>query len=139
MTDPVSRFHAMRQAPGGGQRLSLGYLDLYLVFVATPIALLIGAPAAGYAIGAAAWALLRLVGVAVDRRAGTITHMSEQAALRLSYRLVRVAALVGATVIALSVGGKTDGLVALLVMAVAFTVRLAVSVLEVARPRPSGG
>jgi len=71
------------------------------VVVAAPIVLLIGVPAVGYVIGVAAWVLLRLFGVAVDRRAGTITHVSEQAALRLSYRLVRVAELAGATLVAL--------------------------------------
>jgi hypothetical protein len=55
MPDPVSRFHAMpQQTPSGDRRLSVEYLDLYLVVVAAPIALLIGAPTAGYAIGAAA-------------------------------------------------------------------------------------
>jgi hypothetical protein len=133
-------FHATRRhPPAGGPRLSVEHLDVYLVVVLAPIALLIGAPTAGYAIGAAGWVLLRGFGAAAGRRAMTITHVSGQAALRLSYRLVRVAALAGATVVALSVGGTADGLAAVLVMAFAFSVRLVVFVREAGRSRPSRG
>lgn len=64
-----------------------------------------------------------------------IARVSEQAALRLSYRLLRRAAPAGATLFALGVGRKADGLAALLVLASAFTVRLVVSVRESARSR----
>jgi hypothetical protein len=39
-----------RKTPAGARRSSLEYLDPYLVVVAAPIAMLRGAPAAGYAI-----------------------------------------------------------------------------------------
>jgi hypothetical protein len=103
------------------------YLDIVLVILAAPILFLVGAPALGYGIGAGAWILVRLVGVAVDERAKSINHFSEEVALRLSYRLVRVGLLAGATVLALEAGGKANGLTALLVLVLAFTVRLPAS------------
>jgi hypothetical protein len=103
------------------------YLDIVVVILAAQILFLVGAPALGYGIGAGTWVLVRLVGVAVDERAKWINHFSEEVALRLSYRLVRVGLLAGATVLALEAGGKADGLTALLVFVVAFTVRLPAS------------
>jgi hypothetical protein len=101
-------------------------LDVALVILPAPIVLLLGAPAAGYAIGSAAWVLLRLLGAAVDRRVTTITHWSEQAALRLSYRSLRLVLLAAATLLALSAGGKPNGLTALVVIVAAFTLQLGV-------------
>lgn len=118
---------AGRKSPVGGKQPVVGYPDLALVILAAPIALLLGAPAAGYAIGSAAWVLLRLFGVAVDRRASAVTHWTEQAALRLSYRSLRLVLLVGATLLALSAGGNHDGLTALAVIVVAFTLQLPAS------------
>jgi hypothetical protein len=102
-------------------------LDVVLVVVAAPIALVLGAPATGYVIGSVAWVLLRLVGTAVDRKASAITHWSEQVALRLSYRSLRLVLLAAATLLALSAGGKASGFTALAVIVVAFTCQLPAS------------
>lgn len=105
-------------------------LDLLMVTAGAPVAVLTEAPLAGYAIGAAAWVLLRGFGLAVDRRARVMSHMAEQVALRLSYRLVRAALLTGAAVLALKTGGTGDGLAALTVIIAAFTIRVPLSFLE---------
>lgn len=110
-------------------------LDIALVVLAAPIVLLLGAPAAGYAIGSAAWVLLRLVGAAVDRRASSITHWSEQVALRLSYRSLRVLLLAAATLLALGAGGRRDGLTTLVVIAVASALQLSASLRHASRSR----
>lgn len=108
----------------------LRYLDVVVVFVGAPIVLVAGVSLAGYAIGGAAWLLLRALGLAVDRRASDMGHVVEQVALRLGYRLARAALLTGAAVLALKAGGRDDGLTALAVIVVAFTARLPVSRLE---------
>lgn len=99
------------------------YIDAVLVVLAAPLLLLVGVPALGYAIGAASWIVLRVVGVAVDRHARAGANVLEQVSLRIAYRLVRVLALVGAAVFALK-AGRANGLTALLVITVAFTLQL---------------
>jgi hypothetical protein len=116
---------------------ALRILDLLLVVVAAPIILLVGAPLAGYAIGGAAWLLVRALGAAVDRCESANAPVIQQAAMRMSYRLVRATLLVGATLLALRAGGREDALVTLGVLAVAFTIRLPVSLLEAPGARGS--
>jgi hypothetical protein len=116
---PVPR----RKSQVGGKQCLVRYFDVALVVLAAPIVLLLGAPAAGYPIGSAGWVLLRLFGAAVDRRASAVTHWSEQVALRLSYRSLRLVLLAAATLLALTAGGKQDGLTALAVIVVAFTLQ----------------
>jgi hypothetical protein len=101
--------------------------------LAAPIVLALGAPAVGYGLGAAAWILARGLGVAVDRYASSIANVAQQASLRLTYRLLRVFLLVGATVLALKSEGRADGLTALLVLTFGFTLHLSVSIIN--RPR----
>jgi hypothetical protein len=108
------------------------YLDVILVVLAAPIMLLIGVPAEGYLIGAGAWIALRAAGVAVER-AAVGQELRTQVSLRLGYMLGRLFLLALAIVLARSGGGRNDGLAALVVIVVAFTVQLAVSALN--RPR----
>jgi hypothetical protein len=110
--------------------LILRYFDVALVVVAAPILLLIGVPARGYAIGAGAWLVLRAVGVAVDRAADSSQEARTQISLRLGYMLGRLFALALAVVAARRAGSQGDGLAALGVVVVAFTVQLATSALS---------
>jgi hypothetical protein len=111
------------------------YGDVALVLLAAPILLLAGVPALGYGIGAAAWILLRGLGLAVDRHASASSELSQQLALRVGYRFARVLLLVTATVVSIKVSGRSDGLTALLVISVAFTAQLG-SVLYARRVHP---
>jgi hypothetical protein len=108
--------------------------DVVVVLAAAPILVLVGVPAAGYLAGAATWILVRLLGVAVDRHATSLSHVVWQASLRLAYRTARVVLLALAAVVTSKAGGKNDGLAALLVITIAFTIQLTVAIIE--RPGP---
>lgn len=113
--------------------LLIGYLDVVLVALAAPIMILIGVPALGYAVGAGAWVLLRAVGVGVERACAAARDARTQISLRMGYMLGRLFLLALAVIMARKSGGQDDGLAALVVVAVAFTVQLALS--AVTRPR----
>ncbi len=104
------------------------YLDVILVVLAAPIMLLIGVPAAGYAIGAGAWIVLRAVGLAVEHAAARV-DVRRQVSLRMAYMLGRLFLLALAVIIARNSGTRDDGLAALIVIVGAFTVQLALSAL----------
>jgi hypothetical protein len=111
----------------------LQYLDVAVVVLAAPIALLIGVPAAGYCIAAGAWIALRALGVAVERVAGASGELRTQVSLRLGYMLGRLFALALVIILVRQDVGRDDGLAALVVIVAAFTIQLAVSALT--RPR----
>jgi len=106
----------------------LRYLDAVLVVVAAPILLLIGVPAAGYVIGAVAWIVLRVAGVAVDRYAASLGGQSRELTIRLAYLIGRLFALALAVILVRKNDGRDDGLTALLVIVFAFTVQLLASI-----------
>ena len=111
----------------------LRYLDVVAPLIAAPIVLGLDGPAIGYGLGAATWILIRLVGIAADRRVGSITNIAQQASLRLAYRFTRASLLVAVTVLAFKGDGRADGVAALLVVTVAFTTHLSLSIIH--RPR----
>jgi hypothetical protein len=111
----------------------LRYFDVAVVVVAAPILLLIGVPAAGYGIAAAAWIALRGVGVAVERAAGASRDQRSEVGLRLGYMLVRLFALAVTIILVRRDVSRDDGLTALFVIVVAFTIQLTVSAIN--RPR----
>jgi hypothetical protein len=120
--------------------LLLRYFDVALLVVAAPIMLLIGVPAAGYGIAAGAWIGLRAVGVLVEHSATVIRDPRVEVSLRLGYMLGRLFALAIVIILLRQDGGRDDGLTALLVIVIAFTVQLSVSAAtRPSRPsRPSG-
>jgi hypothetical protein len=111
----------------------LGYLDVVLVVVAAPIMLLIGVPALGYGVGAGAWLVLRAAGIGVERALAAASDARMQISIRMGYMLGRLFLLALAVVVARTSGTKNDGLAALVVIVVAYTVQLATS--AVTRPR----
>ncbi|HWF26166.1 MAG TPA: hypothetical protein VG275_12000 [Solirubrobacteraceae bacterium] len=108
----------------------LRYLDLVLVAVAAAPALALGAPALGYAVGAGAWVLQRVIGI-TDRRllAGRPSDDRSLLALNLFEPFMRIFLLAGGIVVAGVAGHRTDGLTAAVVIfgayTIAFVVRLA--------------
>ena len=112
----------------------LTYLDVILVVVAAPIMLLIGVPGLGYGVGAGSWLLLRAVGVGMERALATTRDARMQISMRMGYMLSRLFLLALAVVLARTSGSKNDGLAALVVIVVAFTVQLATSALTRGRP-----
>ena len=109
---------------------TLRALDVVIVLVAAPILFLVGVPAVGYLIGAAAWILVRGLGVATERYATSLGHVVHQASVRIAYRMTRVVVVVGAAVLASKAVGRDDGLAALLVIVIAFTIQLTVAIIE---------
>lgn len=128
-------------APGGGSAPAFGYmavvrhLDVLLVILATPAALILGAPALGCAIGAVAWLTQRLL-AQLDRRwiEGT-TELQARFGLNLVDAFGRIWLLAGAIVIAAVAGGRADGLAASLMIFSAYSVAFA---MRLVKGRPGG-
>lgn len=110
----------------------VAYLDVILVLLAAPIALLTGVSALGYGAGGGAWVVLRAVGLGVDRAAAG-ADARRQISLRMAYMLGRLFLLALAVILARRDGGQNAGLAALLVVIGAFTIQLVTSALN--RPR----
>jgi hypothetical protein len=108
---------------------ALSYFDVLVLVVAAPIMLLIGVPAAGYGIGAGVWIALRVIGVGVERAAGTTTVLNRQVGLRLGFMLGRLFTLAIVVILVRKSDGQNAGLACLAVIVFAFTVSLATSAL----------
>jgi hypothetical protein len=103
----------------------LRYLDIVLVVITAPVAVLLGAPALGTLVGAAAWILQRLVAVAVERVARRTDDVRTAVGMNLAAAFGR-AWLVGLTILAVGLAGdRKDGLAAAILVLAAFTVYFA--------------
>jgi hypothetical protein len=110
--------------------LLLRWLDVILVVLAAPFAILMGAPALGYLVGAAAWIVNRVIGAAVERRAQVSDDVRKAVGLNLVALIAR-AWLVGLTILAVGLAGdREDGLTAAILVLAAFTVYFVTSLLS---------
>jgi len=116
----------------------LRYLDVVLLAVATPVALALGAPTLGYAIGAGAWLLQRIIAEADRRWIKNTKTPRAQLGLNLFEAFGRIWLLAGAIVLSGVVGGRADGLTAALVIFAAYSVAFAVKVLSGRPTSPPG-
>ena len=108
----------------------LRWLDVILVVLAAPFAILMGAPALGYAVGAAAWIANRAIGAAVERRARAEQDIRRTVGLNLGALIAR-SWLVGLTILAVGLAGtREDGLTAAILVLAAFTIYFATSLLS---------
>jgi hypothetical protein len=100
------------------------YLDVVLVAVGAIPALALGAPAVGYAIGAVAWIIQRVLAV-TDRRwiNKRVTEPRKQLGYNLFESFGRIWLLAGGIVIA-GLTARSDGLTAALVILGAYSVAL---------------
>jgi hypothetical protein len=106
------------------------YLDVVVVAVAAVPALALGAPVLGYALGAGAWIVQRVVAL-TDRR--WITRFSEaraQLGASLFEAFGRIWLLAGAIIIAGVAGKRADGLTAALVIFGAYSIAFVIRVLS---------
>jgi hypothetical protein len=137
---------AIEAAVGAGQRrvaefqmLAIRYLDVGVAVIAAVVAIALGAPALGCALGAGGWVLQRLV-QAVDRRWAQ-EMSSPRAALGISLfeRFGRIWLLAGTIVVAGVAGARKDGLAAALIIFCAYTVRFVIGLIQgpPAPPAPS--
>jgi hypothetical protein len=104
------------------------YVDVLLVAIGAAVALPLGAPVLGYAIGAGTWLLQRLV-QEVDKRwiakaATPVRHLG----FTLFEAFGRIWLLAGGLIVAIVVGTRADALTAGLIIVVAYTVAFAVRV-----------
>ena len=107
----------------------LRYLDVVVVIAALPLVALAGLPLLGYAVGAAAWIVQRAIGAVLERQAQRTTDVRRQVGLNLASALGR-AWIVGGSILAVGLAGeREDGLTAAVLVAVAFTVYFAVSLI----------
>jgi hypothetical protein len=113
----------------------LRYLDVVVVLIAVPLALSLGAPTLGLAIGAVAWLAQRLL-AQLDRRLieGT-TELRARFGVNLVESFGRIWLLAGAIVIAAVAGGRSDGLAASLMIFGAYSIAFAVRLVD---GRPGG-
>jgi hypothetical protein len=108
----------------------LRYLDVVVVVLATPLALASGAPALGYAIGAVAWILQRILAHADRRWISKAREPRTQLGLNLAEAFGRIWLLAGAIILAGVAGGRADGLTAALTIFGAYSVAFVVRVLS---------
>jgi hypothetical protein len=108
----------------------LGYLDVVLVLLAGAPALALGAPVLGYAIGAGAWVLQRIVAHADKRWIRNAAEPRTQLGLILFEAFGRIWLLAGAIVVAGVAGGRADGLTAALTIFGAYSVAFAIRILS---------
>ena len=106
----------------------LRYVDVALVAIAAIPAIALGAPAFGYAVGAAGWILTRIIHATDRHLASRMTNPRTALGFTLFEAFGRIWVLAGAIVIAGVAGGRKDGLTAALVIfgaySVAFAIRL---------------
>jgi hypothetical protein len=116
------------------------WLDVVLVVLAAPFVILTGLPVLGYAVGATAWILNRLIGVFVERTASRQEDVRRAVGLNLGALIAR-SWLVGLTILAVGLAGeREDGLTAAILILAAFTLYFVSSLLlrslERTTPRP---
>jgi len=119
-------------APHGGRHPALAssflrYLDVVLVVASTPFVLLASLPALGFAFGAIGWIVTRFAVDLLKARAWRASDTRSRAALHLAAILGRVWLIALVVLGAHFIGHNRDGIVAAVVVLVAFTVELAMS------------
>jgi hypothetical protein len=104
----------------------LRYLDVALVAVAAIPALALGAPVFGYAVGAAAWILQRIIAATDRHLMSKTTNPRTLLGFNLFEPFVRIWLLAGAIVLAGVAGHRSDGFTAALVIFAAYSIAFAV-------------
>lgn len=118
----------LEPADHGAAALSfIRYLDVILVIASTPLVLLAGGPKLGFAIGAIGWIATRFAVDFVKVRAWRARDTRSRAALHLTAILGRVWLIALVVLGAHFLGHNSDGIAAAVVVLVAFTVELAIS------------
>jgi hypothetical protein len=112
----------------------LRFLDVVVVAIAAIPALALGAPALGYAVGAAGWIVQRLIQVNEHRLTAGIADPRRAVGVRLFGSFGRVWLLVAAIIVAAVVGHRSDGLTAALVIFAAYSIAFGLRLLSGAPP-----
>ena len=116
-------------APMSDPLVLFRWLDVILVVLAAPFVILLGLPALGYVVGAAAWILNRVLALLVERRAAAAPDIRRSLGLNLGALIAR-SWLVGLTILAVGLAGdREDGLTAAILVLAAFTLYFVSSLL----------
>jgi hypothetical protein len=117
---------------------ALRYIDLVLLWLSVPLALVLGAPQLGVLLAAGVWTVQRVVALVVDRKA--IARETARAAIGLNMATMFVRLwLVVCTIVVAGVGSsREDGVAAASVLLVVFTISLAATLLLRSLSRPDG-
>ena len=115
--------------PAAGIPFVLRYFDCVLVLAFLPFALLAGLPTLGSVGGVVVWLAQRALGVALDAYAARQSDLRASPGLTFASGMLRPL-LMGITILALGgAGEREDGLTAALIVLVAFTVYMILSVI----------
>lgn len=98
------------------------WLDVAFAVAAAVVAIAVGAPALGCAVGAAGWLLQRAVALADARWARRLREPRRQLGVSLFERFGRIWLLAGAIVVAGVVGHRSDGAAAAILIFCAYTI-----------------
>lgn len=100
------------------------WVDVLLVVLAVPLALLAGVPALGVALGAGGWIAARAAESAVEKRASKMEDFRWAMGAGFAGILLRVWFLGLCIIVAGKAGSDDDGLAAAILIAIAFTIHL---------------
>jgi hypothetical protein len=110
--------------------LALRYLDVLFALIAAVVAIALGAPALGCALGAGCWILQRVVQAADRSWARRMREPRAALGISLFERFGRIWLLAGAIVIAGLAGGRSDGLAAAIIIFCAYTIRFVIGLVS---------
>jgi hypothetical protein len=113
----------------------LRYADVALVALGAAVAIPLGAPVLGFAIGAGTWLLQRLVQEADKRWIANVGKPVRRLGYTLAEAFGRIWLLAGGLILAIVVGNRADALTAGLIIVCAYTVAL---VIRIASGPPQG-
>lgn len=105
----------------------LRYLDVCLVLATAPFVPIAGLPVLGYVLAAAAWLLTRFGTTFVQERALGVTDPKLRAGMQVGGMMIRIWGVALAILVARFAGSKDDGIMAAVVLLVAFTVYFVMS------------
>jgi len=104
------------------------YVDVIVLAIGAAVAIPLGAPVGGYAIGAGTWLLQRLVAGLDAHLIAKITAPVKHLGYSLFEAFGRVWLLAGGIIVAIVVGHRAWGLTAALIIVVAYSVNFVVRV-----------
>jgi hypothetical protein len=122
--------------------IALTYLDVVVVAVAAPVAIALGAPVLGCALGAGGWIVQRIVQWADRRWTAKLREPRTQLGVNLFEAFGRIWLLAGAIIVAGVAGHRRDGLAAALMIFGAYSIAFAIRVIsgppkQFGPPRPN--
>jgi len=102
--------------------VALQFVDIVLIVIAAAVALAAGVPTVGLLAGTAAWIVLRLAQIAMDRQLVNVNDLRRRLGLGVAFSMLRVWLLASVIIACGLAVSRADGLTAALVIFGAFSV-----------------